>query len=395
MRNVRLFDIGRTLFIVSIVLSSGSVFNILYSGVVTSVLVLSVILLLIENKKTAVPKNIFALLVAVGVFLIFQSVVLDVSSIARTIKIIIKMILIFLGTVCLVNKQEDIFKSLYKILFVITVPSFLVYLFIAFGVPVPEFYIPEQNYYSILFLNVRDLYSGLAGSGIRLPRNFGVFWEPGLYQIFLNLLLGWQINKDERNIAKEVFIIINIALTFSPTGYLTAMFLYATRIALKKRDFKVILSIIGFSIVLALIMPKILEFLSFKATTDSYSTRMTDFILGFQTFIKHPIIGVGIEGQTYQNAFYSLTGRMHGNTNGLIRIAMDFGIAGLLFYIRFFCLLFKKTRIEYSMGFGVAVIVWLVCSLINEPIHFSALIMFLMAYAFCNYANKTQVEREL
>jgi uncharacterized membrane protein YuzA (DUF378 family) len=369
-----------TVFLSAVVLASGTLFNIAYSSVVTTVLIVSASLLAATYHRFKLPVTAFYAIVLFAAFLICQSLILDIDSLVPNIKRVVKFFFIILGLNVVIGANEDFLNKIVKIILVFSFLSFIIYILMLIGVPLPTQSIPGQLYQSIFYLNVKNTALGLAGSGITLPRNFGIYWEPGLYQVYLNLMLLYVLFKTKKNLLLLIYLGINIFFTFSPTGYITsfAIILFYSMRNNEGVWKKTVFAIVGI-IALYLVYPYFEKFMDFKRSTSSYEWRMQDIINGFQTFIKNPILGIGTSQIQYKSLFLSQYGVEHGNTNGLVSIPMEFGIFGIAFYS---LLLFRSGNFfaqKYGISFRLCYMAWLICSLINEPIHTSEMLMLLMA----------------
>lgn len=177
-------------------------------------------------------------------------------------------------------------------------------------------------------------------------RNWGVFWEPGAYSVYLNIALaillfaGVEIKNKKRAI---YILIITIVTTFSTTGIL-AMILLLLGYLLKnniesvryKKHIRMILIILP--IVIAInseIAGKIFGKLSEGLSNVSFSSRWYSIIYNFEIFIDNIsnfIFGIGTK--SYDEAFRLIImnelGESLGNTNTIMLILAQYG-----FYIGF------------------------------------------------------------
>lgn len=66
-------------------------------------------------------------------------------------------------------------------------------------------------------------------------RNAGIFWEPGVYQAFLNLGLFYELKNKNRNTWIVVILICTIITTASATGYLVALLIVISHMPKNKK----------------------------------------------------------------------------------------------------------------------------------------------------------------
>lgn len=367
------------MFLLSIVLASGTLFNIAFSNIVTSVMIGSVIILAIYGRAFSISLKSLIAVTLVFLFLISQSLFIDMQTLEPNIKIAIKFAFIVIGISILLGRNVDIFENIAKILFFFANLSFVVYVLMLLEVPLPSQSIPGQNYQGILYLNVRNIALGLAGSGITIPRNFGIYWEPGLYQVYLNFLVIYFLYI-KKNVPAILFLCINVILTFSPTGYITTLIIIALYVVGNKEGSikKIIIVLIG-GVAIIIAYPWFENFMQFKSTTNSFEWRFHDINYGIETFLRNPIFGIGTSQEEYKTSFYSVYGIMHGNTNGLVSIAMEFGLIGIIYYSYNLYWFYRFWSVKYSISCGIATIAWMVCALINEPIEISEMLMAFIA----------------
>ncbi len=389
MNNNKGFIFLENLFILSVILASGTLFNIVYSSFVTSMLIGSSVLLMALSSTRYISKNATVSYACVVVFLICQGLFIDIESLVVNAKFLVKFAFTILGVQVLLRNKVDIFERIANIHIWLVIISFFVYLTMLVGIVLPTQEIPNQIYRGILYFNAQNVAQGLAGSGITLPRNFGIYWEPGLYQVFLNMLLLYFLFV-KKNIFIVLFLCLNISLTFSITGYITTFLLFTFYGFGKgnkslKKHFLIILSVVA----LVVFLPWLMEFMKFKSTTMSYAVRTQDVFSGIQVFLENPIFGIGTSQLDYKDMFYNIYGVVHGNTNGLINIGMQFGIIGILFYIYSFYWTLQYWGERYSNSFSKVFIVWLICALINEPIERNAMVMLFMSIGLIVRNKKT------
>jgi hypothetical protein len=83
-------------------------------------------------------------------------------------------------------------------------------------------------------------------------RNFGVFWEPGAYQVFLNLALLFILTSNIKNSRKALecsVLTVAILTTYSTTGYISCVLIYGAMLFNHKERItipKFVLVVLGF-----------------------------------------------------------------------------------------------------------------------------------------------------
>ena len=188
-------------------------------------------------------------------------------------------------------------------------------------------------------------------------RNSGIFTEPGLYQIYINIALLFLLS--DKTISskktKKMFIVFTITMisTKSSMGYLLyalVFFLYYTdrpEILPKILDLRIEKNIKAILLVFFFIAFWIFEYYThlitdFVVNTNSFASRSDDTLLGILLATKYPIFGVGLATDVTElwEANYALLGTARrymgmqfGMSNGLANVAFMGGIPFLLIYI--------------------------------------------------------------
>lgn len=162
-------------------------------------------------------------------------------------------------------------------------------------------------------VNVHNLVFSVALPGSEFNRNYGFFWEPGAFQVYLNLALIFELFITKRLRKKYVLaFILAVITTFSTTGYivllpiLVAYMLNNKGLVLRyKNTFKYIIAIIVVALIAFRFMPDDyirllfgkLEGLFSESGSSHFSTtvRVNAIIYPFFEFLKSPIVGVGYE----------------------------------------------------------------------------------------------------
>ena len=100
----------------------------------------------------------------------------------------------------------------------------------------------------------------------------------------------------------------------------------------------------------------------------SYEHRSLDIALGFDLFLKKPILGYGAINTVYQSFTSGMFEDVRGNSNGLIHILLEMGIVGAIIYSKFL-FHFSKFYQKYigSKTIVLPFFVWIIISLMNEP----------------------------
>lgn len=139
--------------------------------------------------------------------------------------------------------------------------------------------------------------------GDSLIRTSAIFREPGVFMIFLNISLLFELFLLQRKNRNKYIIVLCVSMlsTFS-TGGIICMFLIFIIYNLKsiKNFIQIfIFSIIGFAFVLPFIPTEYIEMVFGKFDTmDSYGSafaRMSSLVIPFHIFLDNPFIGCGFD----------------------------------------------------------------------------------------------------
>lgn len=270
-------------------------------------------------------------------------------------------------------------KAFVNILTFLAVFSLFWYVLVNF---VPGFQLPflvTKPYYGAF-------YHVLGFTTSRASRNSGIFWEPGVFQIYLNLAM-MMIIFDKRGVIERPFVKLSILLvalvtTVSSTGYLCfAAIIGVTMIA--KNLNQVGRTIKKYAIVF-LILFLVAEALTGKITEKlvhkqgSFLSRHDDTVISFSIARDYPLFGTGIACDS-SDIWDSYLGKDNLIYAGEVPLARSNGL-GNMFYTSGFLfggiyllhIYFKSKKIFLTNGietFGI----WCVFLMIffTEPVMFT------------------------
>ena len=199
-------------------------------------------------------------------------------------------------------------------------------------------YIADTFYYFLFYDPDKYRFSLF---GIDLLRNQGLFWEPGILQIYLNLLLfleGLIFRRSQWILSLIIFAIIT---TYSTTGILI-MFVLLVFIYMQSIRKNPILIILACSILIPLyfITKTNLEIKTEGERSSSFQKRYLDLVAPIAIASDYPLTGLGLDRQYFQRfrSQYNLPynfGRIIDRTTGLERISQrtDKGSSNSLTYL--------------------------------------------------------------
>lgn len=311
-----------------------------------------------------------------------------------TVEYKIFLFFLFLNMIFFVNKRKKtrIENALYNVLIVISFVTMIFYIpieILGINVPYTVFdggLYEYKNYYG-LFYNYHVFFPA---------RISGIFWEPGVNQIYANLALYLYIRLNKRKKSHLVLLLTEIIFTRSMMGYIISTVLLLVLIMergwFKGKNWWIALGLFGTaSLILVIAL-----FLYKKETTgtgylDSYTMRSYDLVLGLKIFLERPIFGFG-----YMNTsvFHNASIYNGGSSNGLLTWMYTTGIAGLLFALfPFFADMRNRNSKERLLQLSWIIIILLFN--IGEPIFNLPIMIFIVAHEYSKIIDSREKENEI
>ena len=240
------------------------------------------------------------------------------------------------------------------------------------------FEISNSRYDCFTFLNLffyLENTHSLSFIGIDFVRNQGIFWEPGVLQIFLNLLLFIiSFVKKKKGLIFWITIIA-ILTTFSTTG-LVVMFvqlLLSFGSEVRKNIFFLPFTILSVVLLYNITKKNVSDKLH-GSGQYSFQARLIDLVQPFYMVSQNPITGVGLDDEKFikirQNPSFSLNLKTidftnvneKGSTNSIMFFLAAAGIPFTLLIL--LMLYFQNFIIEKRKWFFIFILI----SLMTEPI---------------------------
>lgn len=220
-------------------------------------------------------------------------------------------------------------------------------------------------------------------------RMCGLFHEPGMFQIILNIgilyvtdnILRYKAQK--KDIERLIVLVVGVLLTRSTTGYIimciTLSVLYIRIYKyLKKTLFKIIYyGTIPATIALGYkLLSSDVVVNKFTSTNVSYNIRTNDLYSGFSMFALKPLFGYGYNSNWYERTAISYG--MDSMSNGVMGILLMFGI---LTTIVLLYLVIKRTRkINWSVNRVIVITIFMLEEMAESCFFFPVSLAFLFAY---------------
>lgn len=232
--------------------------------------------------------------------------------------------------------------------------------------------------YSFLFFFNCD--SSVSTFGI--CRNPGLFWEPGVLQIPLNILIFNELIVEKKGFQKVLLPIISLLTTASTTGFgLLAIiiayrmfFIHSASSRSEIRQIVLLLFLIPF------LIPIMMENSEDKLKGDgSVSTayRLNDLVLSGVIARQYPVLGIGYDEKKYKQISNNVTlntydnidvGLDRGNSNSLSQVVIFFGLPAFLIFVT---ALYRQKIFPYKKLFFLLFMI----SVASEPLLVTTIMM--------------------
>ena len=213
---------------------------------------------------------------------------------------------------------------------------------------------------------------------------YGIFWEPGIYQMLLNICLLFNLDLFDKDITipykriKLAILILALVLTRSTTGYLTFgtiiigyLFNKSSYSNSKTSKVLVALSLMTFYAVVtysSVVADK------FSEDNASYLARSNDWVALWNVIKEHPILGSGVHSKLYIQlaSKYGMTG---SQSAGILLQTAQFGVLWLIAFYYSLSKELKKRHLLIPPLFYVVAVTFLG---IGEPLVYSPLFLLLV-----------------
>ncbi|WP_273831893.1 O-antigen ligase family protein [Guptibacillus sedimenti] len=352
----KMFNVYLYLIFFFIIFSSGAILDQKYFNF-SQMIVLGLCMPIFFLSKNFNYKQLFFLTLVIPFYLVINFINYD-DTIINYLLFIIKFIFIFFLVRYCIIKKIDILKIFNNLIIGICIYSIFSYVLLDIMKILPYFMevINEKPYK--VFLGFHFHWQEVNWFSWRVVRNNSIFWEPGVFQIYISFSLFYQLFiKEKFRKSVLILLVLNMFTTFSTTGFLIVLTLLTFKYLKQKPKtnigmiFKIY--IVPIIIITAIIIG--LQIFNQKVNngTVSYDLRTNDLNIGMDLFFQKPFFGWGYLNN---NEFKALTGTSN-NSNGLVSMMFHQGIMGLLFYtLPIFVLilsLYKNKGLMVALSFGV------------------------------------------
>jgi hypothetical protein len=331
------------ILITTIILLTGSIWGWALPSITIVQIVVSVLYFLKKKSihKMNIQKRNLLIMSALLVVYVFNMIVIARLNIFNMgyFLILVQIICLFLIAES-INKENFIMKFI-NIIFVMSFMSLLFWALARKGIMIAPMIVEpgNGNIYRMNLFYIYRSYSSFPSLNEFNARNFGVFWEGGVYQSFVNIALFWLIDL-KKSIKyfrlKAIVFVLTIITTFSSVGYfiliLNLMF-FVIKYS-RKFNFKKILMILVACILAVLILnsPAVVnKFSSESSSYISYQIRMNDNLSGIKVALYSPVWGLGYQSTKYFSELEKVG--ITANSSGILSTAQKFGIIFAVFLI--------------------------------------------------------------
>ena len=330
--------------ITTLLLLSGSIWG-WYSSLVALVHLASILFLLIKKeflykKRNLLKRNTVVCLIVVSVY------ALNIMAVSRDNPLSSwNVFLIIIGAFLIANliDKTDFINKYVNVITVLAAFSLIFWLLSRMGIVIGDRVVEPGNgeiYRMNLFYIYRDSV-GVIESGLN-RRNFGIFWEGGAYQAFLNLAILFMVRFKKtlfRSVGqywlKLLVLVMTVGTTFSTTGYaLLVVDMVVYMLENSQKGSRKRYAIAGILVVIGIVVinsPAVAN--KFNSSSDSYISyliRVNDQLNGIKAMFVSPLWGLGFNSKRYTEVLLSYG--IYANSSGLLIVAQQFGIVFALWF---------------------------------------------------------------
>ncbi len=375
------------------VLVSGSLYPIVFGGVIPTILILLAVIILLFLKFSLNLKlfKLFTIHLLVILSILFVHFFLNGSNNHENeffkfiFRVITALSILFIYSL---YKREIVtdFIWVMNLLLLHSIINFLLgFVLVQYLVPVNTEQINCLTYKYVFFY-----FSEANSIGFSFLRNQGVFWEPGVLSVFLNILLFvYLFIKPNLGLAFLAFLMI--FSTFSTTGLILSIILFVIKFrkSIIRNIYTLLLSTLSILVLLPIVIGNIIDKVSGDGQASFY-WRSFDLLISLQMVAANPIKGIGFGSEVYKNIQEQsqiflesdiLEGR--GNTNSIVYIFVVFGIPLALYILN---LMYKQSIFIYKNKFLFFLVI-LIC-LSTEPLITSIFFLMILFSNYFSFHNK-------
>lgn len=379
----------------SLLLGVGSVLSLFCPLAIDLLMIASsFILILLGNSK--VNKKLLYTVFVVCIVIVFhilisQSTVVDYFGVY--LRIIISMCIIVSYGNDLLDFKRYFIKAIWLVMYLAILNFILAIILPGLFTPMESSIGYPINSIGLIFNKFTDVYVG----GLLIPRNQGLFWEPGVLQIPTNILLYYLIIEKECKLKEAVIPLIVLFSTFSTTGFIVLAIILCFRF--KRMIFNgrnkiksLIISLIVSTIFGPILYIEIDNKFNSEMDNTSSAARTYDLLMSINVLKNNFLSGIGISEEKYQNEISNFEvlvndkfmSEEHGNTNTILKYFVVFGFPGGVFLLY---ALYNQSVFKSKNAFFCVIFI----SLFSEPLLVIYLIIILMLSSIKSNKNEDSI----
>lgn len=346
--------------------------------------------LLFAKNKTIVKTRQFNYCVAMCFMVVLSSVFNDDLRLGLVYKCVVMLLSCAYASKIGINRFTKIFVGF---MYVVAFVSVMCTLMLMVHPAIFSFAMGLENTANTPFYN---LFIYVAPTVTDSVRNYGIFREPGVYQMYLIISLVLMLYYTPKFELKK-FVVVSMALflTFSTTGYIAYVGVAALLVIKRKgkgmsqKQRRTVLTLLALCVLLLVTQTDLLssEGMVFDKFSNSgrHTTiaRMSSLTTNVKIWLQYPIFGAGL--QNVNDMFETITLRDYGfasphNTNTFLCELATFGI----FYFILFCTgivrfsrLFGYSLLEHTLFFALLFVLS-----IGEKLTFSPFFYIMIFYGY-------------
>ncbi|MDL2143329.1 hypothetical protein QQY79_12420 [Flavobacterium tructae] len=297
-------------FLLLIIILTGTTYVALFGSAINILSILVLGLLFAQDLQFKIKKDLILTYLIITAFLVVL-LIMHYFLVPYTndpipyMTFYTRCILMGLFLVYLKSKNLELLGLLNPLLKIIALHAIVAF-FLSFFVVNFLFNITTEKVYTNSFLYLFFYNSSFNLFGITFYRNQGIFWEPGILQVYMNILffISSFIYKERRWQIVSVFLIFT---TYSTTGIglLLIQLLYvifSKSVSIFQRSIIIIgVGIVTIPLFVLNYQSKMNDSDDAQSDVSSSILRVYDFLEGVDLTLSHPFTGVGLSEKSYQN----------------------------------------------------------------------------------------------
>lgn len=380
----------RLLLLFVLILGFGSTFELFYTTFVELLTLFVLAINLVRYKIGFNPRHLY--IIVIIWFFVILSAIFTGSSIVEYNSLTIRPFFVLL-MLSLYNKDKFIFKmEFYKVLKLVAWLALVNIILITF---MPSLFSIKTHLGGYTVNTIGYVFNYIVKTerfGITFARNQGLFWEPGVLQILMNIMIFIGLFELKKKVKDLWLPIIVLITTASTSGYI----LFAIQLLFWYKEFMkdskhIILALIYGVLVIGSFYPLLKSELEYKTTTGIGSTnkRTYDTLTGITVALNNPIWGIGPSKDKYMEEIKSISvvfgdeilSYNRPNSNAFVSLFYKYGFLFALIYLYF---LYNQSIFKNKLLFFLIIVV----GLNSEPIAVVYLqIIFLLSSLYFKKVN--------